>query len=174
MRCETCGKEGGELKAAILLDGKLNCGKCMKCWGCGSELGFGGITRVNGNWMHTNCVTCSCGYVMTENTSVLVKRGVRACLACSGCECGDDECQNVDNFIGVSKCRIVVTKDHELLLDMHRPCVDCGEWCLQTIGENGFGGRGEPRCDGCHKKDRKKRKEMFDVEFEVKKKMKRT
>lgn len=136
------------------------------CWVCTEPLISYGIVQLNGNWVHTGCIACRCCGDAWLSTSSVVRNegGRRVCSHCTGCECGVKKCTFTRECEGYERGqlraqnhgrekpkRVLVKVGGKLVVDVHRPCGECGEWCGRTDMLEMESPPAKKRCDKCDK-----------------------
>lgn len=163
--CVTCGGRGGDASALLWGGGVFECSGCKKCWVCAQPLRTAGIVLLNGNWVHTGCITCRCGDMWLRTSSVVREEGGRrVCLYCTGCECGVEKCTFARVLVETDRHKLraqnrgntkpqhmLVKVGGKLVVDVHRPCGECGEWCGRTDMLEMESPPAKKRCDKCDK-----------------------
>lgn len=143
------------------------------CWVCAQIVSSYNAVRLNGNWVHADCITCRCcGDAWLSTSSVVRDEGSRrVCSHCNGCECGVKKCTFTRECEGYERSQLraqnhgtekpqhVLVKvggthivaARKLIVDVHRTCADCGEWCGRTDMLEIDSPPAKKTCDKCDK-----------------------
>jgi hypothetical protein len=166
IKCGKCGRGSPEVVMALLNKGGVwECSECVKCWVCMKSVETHDLSLWRGHWMHSSCIKCRCGDEWLLSSSVVREDGGRrVCSFCNGCECGVEKCTFLRGFRDSDRHRlraqdrgrknpehVLVAVGGKLLVDVHRPCGDCGEWCGRTDLVEMESPPAKKKCDKCGK-----------------------